>query len=245
MACDFTCHAEKYFYIRERIMDFLRTLNEATPLLLQGIQLTVVISVLSLIIGMIIGFVTCLMGISSNKILKAISGVYIWIIRGTPMIVQAFIVYFGMPQLIQTFVPGFKIDAFSAGLITLSLNAGAYLSEIFRGGISAVSKGQHEAARSLGLSKSRTMIKVVLPQAVKVAIPSMVNQFIITVKDTSILSVIGLADVVNKAKVYVGKSYQFFATYILVAVYYLVVISLLMLFSKYLEKKFNYERKKN
>lgn len=161
------------------------------------------------------------------------------------MIVQAFIVYFGMPQLIQTFVPGFKIDAFSAGLITLSLNAGAYLSEIFRGGISAVSKGQHEAARSLGLSKSRTMIKVVLPQAVKVAIPSMVNQFIITVKDTSILSVIGLADVVNKAKVYVGKSYQFFATYILVAVYYLVVISLLMLFSKYLEKKFNYERKKN
>ena len=87
------------------------------------------------------------------------------------------------------------------------------------------------------------MIKVVLPQAVKVAIPSMVNQFIITVKDTSILSIIGLADIVNRAKVYVGKSYQFFATYILVAVYYLIVISLLMLFSKYLEKKFNYERK--
>ena len=159
------------------------------------------------------------------------------------MLVQAFIVYFGMPQVIQLFNPDFRIQAYTAGLITLSLNAGAYLAEIFRGGISAVPKGQTEAARSLGLSKSRTMFKVVLPQAFKVAIPSMVNQFIITVKDTSILSVIGLADIVNKAKVYVGKSYQFFATYILVAVYYLVVISILMLLSKYLEKKINYEHK--
>lgn len=224
-------------------MDFVRTLNEATPLLLQGIRLTVLISLLSLLIGMFIGFFACLMGLSGNVILKTISGIYVWIIRGTPMIVQAFIVYFGIPQLVQLFVPGFKITAFAAGIITLSLNAGAYLSEIFRGGISAVNKGQIEAARSLGLSKSRTMVKIVLPQAIKVAIPSMVNQFIITVKDTSILSVIGLADIVNKAKVYVGKSYQFFATYIFVAIYYLIVISLLMLFSKYLEKKFNYERK--
>lgn len=224
-------------------MDFLRTLNESTPLLMQGIKLTITISLLSLLIGMVIGFFSCLMGMSKNPILKGISGVYIWIIRGTPMLVQAFIVYFGFPQLIQLVSPGFRIDAYTAGLITLSLNAGAYLSEIFRGGISAVPPGQTEAARSLGLSKSRTMIKVVLPQAIKVAIPSMVNQFIITVKDTSILSVIGLAEVVNKAKVYVGKSYQFFATYILVAVYYLVVISILMLLSKYLEKKMTYGRK--
>ena len=193
---------------------------------------------------MLIGFFACIMGMSKNPVLKGISSVYVWIIRGTPMLVQAFIVYFGMPQVVQKlFDPSFRIDAFTAGVITLSLNAGAYLSEIFRGGISAVSKGQTEAARSLGLSKSRTMIKVVLPQAVKVAIPSMVNQFIITVKDTSILSVIGLADIVNKAKVYVGKSYQFFATYILVAVYYLVVISILMVVSNYLEKKINYEHK--
>ena len=225
-------------------MDFLKTISESTPLLLEGIKLTIVISVLSLLIGMFIGFITCVMGMSKNPVLKGIAGVYIWIIRGTPMLVQAFIVYFGMPQLIQKLIdPSFRIEAFTAGLITLSLNAGAYLSEIFRGGISAVPKGQTEAARSLGLSKTRTMIKIVLPQAIKVAIPSMVNQFIITVKDTSILSVIGLADIVNKAKVYVGKSYQFFATYILVAVYYLIVISILMLISKYLEKKFNYEHK--
>lgn len=106
-----------------------------------------------------------------------------------------------------------------------------------------MSRGQVEAARSLGLSHWRTMTKIVLPQAFKITLPSLVNQFIITIKDTSILSVIGLADIVNRAKVYVGKSYQFFATYILVAVYYLVVISILMLVSKYLEKKVNYEHK--
>jgi len=105
--------------------------------------------------------------------------------------------------------------------------------------------GQTEAARSLGLSSSRTMLKVVLPQAIKIAIPSMVNQFIITIKDTSILSVISLADIMNRARVYVGSTYQFFSTYTLVALYYLVIISVLMVISKYVEKKLKYEGKDN
>lgn len=228
-------------------MDFLRTIHDGTPLFLQGVKMTVLISVLAILIGMLIGFFVCLMRLSKKGIigavLRCISGIYVWIIRGTPMIVQAFIVYFGMPQVIGKFVPGFKIDSYTAGLITLSLNAGAYLSEVFRGGIQAIPKGQTEAARSLGLSKAKTMVKVVLPQALKVAIPSMVNQFIITIKDSSILSVIGLADLVNRAKVYVGSSYQFFATYIMVAVYYLVIISVLMVISNYLEKRMSYEHK--
>lgn len=225
-------------------MDFLRTLRQGTPLFLEGVKLTVSISILAILIGMLIGFVACLFRLSKSKILKAISGIYVWIIRGTPMIVQAFIVYFGIPQVVQAFVPGYKIDSYSASLITLSLNAGAYLSEVFRGGIQAIPKGQEEAARSLGLSKSKTMLKVILPQAVKVAIPSMVNQFIITIKDSSILSVIGLAELVNRAKVYVGSSYQFFATYTIIAVYYLVVISVLMIISNSLEKKLNYTNKR-
>ncbi len=226
-------------------MDFTKVLTEATPLLLEGIKLTVSISLISLIIGMLIGFLIYVLRSSKFFLLSFIAKFYLWIIRGTPMLVQAFIVYFGFPQLMLLILPGFRMDPYTAGVITLSLNAGAYLSEIFRGGIEAVNKGQIEASRSLGLSSSKTMLKVVLPQAIKIAIPSMVNQFIITVKDTSILSIIGLADVVNKAKVYVGKSYQFFATYTLVAVFYLVVISLLMIISEYLEKKFNYERKGN
>lgn len=224
-------------------MNFSRVFSDATPLLLAGIKITVIISLISIAIGIAIGLLMCLLGMSKNRILRGISAVYIWLIRGTPMIVQAFIVYFGFPQVINMFIPGFRLSAFTAGVITLSLNAGAYLAEIFRGGISAVPKGQVEAARSLGLTSSKAFIKVVLPQAIKIAIPSMVNQFIITIKDTSILSVIGLADIVNKAKVFVGSSYLFFETYVLVACYYLVIISLLMILSKYVEKKFNYERK--
>jgi ABC-type amino acid transport system permease subunit len=159
------------------------------------------------------------------------------------MIVQVFFIYFGLPQLLSSFIPGFRITALTASVITLSLNAGAYLSEIFRGGISAVDGGQVEAARSLGLSSPRTMFRIILPQAIRVASPSMINQFIITIKDSSILSVIGLAELVNKAKVYVGASYQFFATYILLGAYYLAFISILMVISRYVEKRFNYERR--
>ena len=226
-------------------MDFNRVIYEATPLLIEGIKLTASISLFSLILGMFLGFFLCLMGRSRFFLFRWIVNIYLWIIRGTPMLVQAFIIYFGVPQFMSVFVPQFRLDPYTAGLITLTLNAGAYLSEIFRGGINAVNKGQVEASRSLGLSSSRTMLKVVLPQAIKISIPAMVNQFIITVKDTSILSVIGLSEIVNRAKVYVGKTYQFFVTYILVAVCYLVVISILMVFSRYLEKKFNYERKSN
>ena len=224
-------------------MDFLRTIQQGTPLFLEGVSLTVKISIFAILIGMVIGFFTCLLRMSKNVILRFIAGVYVWLIRGTPMIVQAFIIYFGVPQVIQTFIPDFKIDSYTAGLITLSLNAGAYMSEVYRGGLLAVPKGQTEAARSLGLSAGKTMIKVILPQAFKVAIPSMVNQFIITIKDSSILSVIGLAELVNRSKVYVGSSYQFFATYSIAALYYLVVISILMLLSQYLEKRMSYERK--
>ncbi len=226
-------------------MNFSNVITIATPLLLDGLKTTVIVSLIAIVCGLFIGFITCMLGRSKNIILRAIAGVYVWIIRGTPMIVQAFLVFYALPQVIQLFSPGFTISAFVGGLITLSLNAGAYMSEIFRGGIDAVNKGQIEASRSLGISQAKTMIKIVLPQAFKICIPSLVNQFIITIKDSSILSVIGLADIVNRAKVYVGKSYDFFPTYIMVALYYLVLISALMVLAKFLEKKFNYDKKRH
>ena len=226
-------------------MDFGRVFSEAMPLLLEGLKLTVITSLVSIAIGMVIGLFVCLMKMSKSRILRGISGVYIWIIRGTPMLVQALMVFFGFPQLIQmTISPNFRMNALTAGIITLSLNAGAYLAEIYRGGIMAVPKGQSEAARSLGLSQAKTMWKVVLPQALKFSIPSLVNQFIITIKDTSILSVIGMAEIVNKAKTYVGSTYVYFATYAVIALMYLVVISILMIISNYIEKRLKYEAKK-
>lgn len=226
-------------------MDFGRVLKEATPLLVEGLKYTLIVSIISIAIGMVIGLLLCLMKISKSKVLNAIAGIYIWIIRGTPMLVQAFIVFFGFPQLLQLINPSFRLDALTAGIITLSLNAGAYMAEIFRGGIQAIPKGQGEAARSLGLSKSQAYTKVILPQAFKVSIPPLVNQFIISIKDTSILSCIGLAEIVNKAKTYVGSTYQFFATYILVAAFYLVIISVLMILANYLEKRYKYEQKRH
>lgn len=224
-------------------MNFEKVLSEALPLLFEGVRLTIEISLLSLLIGVFVGLFSCLMGLSKNPVFKAISAFYVWVIRGTPMIVQAFVVYYGVPQLIQLIDPDFILPVYTAGVITLCLNAGAYLSEIFRSGIEAVDPGQIEASRSLGISASKTMMKIVLPQAFKITIPSLVNQFIITVKDTSILSVIGLSELVNKAKVYVGGTYRFFETYILVAVFYLVLISILMVISKFVEKKFKYDKR--
>ena len=157
------------------------------PYLISGSLITVRIWAISIALGVVLGLVTCLMRISPFRPLRAVAWVYIWIIRGTPMLVQAMVVYFGIPQ-----VTGLRLTPFTAGIITLCLNAGAYLAEIFRSGIQAVPKGQSEAARSLGLGAGRTMAKIVLPQAFKIAIPPMVNQFIITLKDTSILTVIGL-----------------------------------------------------
>jgi His/Glu/Gln/Arg/opine family amino acid ABC transporter permease subunit len=228
-------------------MDFARMFQNATPYILSGVKLCIEISALSLLIGVVLGLITCMFRLSKVRILRIIAEIYVWIIRGTPMLVQAMIIYFGIPQLVNlTRDPSeekFVFTAFVAGTITLSLNAGAYMSEIFRSGIQAVPKGQSEAARSLGMTKFGTMRKIVIPQAFKIVIPSLVNQFIITIKDSSILSFIGLAEIVNEAKQYVGATYQYFETYIFAALCYLAITSVLMIISRYIEKRLKYANK--
>ena len=209
-------------------------------MLLEGLGMTIRITVLSLIIALIVGIIVCLMNISSNVVLRGITKFYIWLIRGTPMLVQAFYFYFALPQLIQGLTGSqFRIDIFTASLITLSMNAGAYISEIFRGSIEAVPKGQMEASRSLGLSYVKTMQKIILPQAVRICLPSLVNQFIITLKDSTILYAIGLAEIMNKAKIYVGRTMESFATYTWVAIFFLAIVTVLSLVSRYVERRMN------
>ena len=222
---------------------FVRAVQEATPLMLEGTKFTIFVSICSIVIGIVIGLITCLFRISHIGALRGLAGAYIWVVRGTPMIVQAFFIHFGVTQLIAAFIPGFRLTAVESGIITVSLNAGAYLAEIFRGGINSVPKGQSEAARSLGLTYGKTMRKVILPQAVKISIPAMVNQFIITIKDTSILSVIGLQELTNKTKIYVGATYNQFAAWAYAGLFYLVIISVLMLISRKVEASLSYERK--
>lgn len=221
----------------------IETFTGAQSYLFEGIQVTVKVAFFSILIGIFVGLVSCLIRVAKVPVLKWIAAAYVWVVRGTPMLVQALFVYFGCPPVIRMVLPGFSITPFMAGIITLSLNAGAYLSEIFRSGIQAVNTGQIEASRSLGISAFTTMRKVVLPQAFKITIPSLVNQFIITVKDTSILTVIGLTEIVNMARQYVSRKYDYFETFIWVGAFYLVVISALMVLSKFVEKKLNYDKK--
>ncbi|NLH91712.1 MAG: amino acid ABC transporter permease [Atopobium sp.] len=203
-----------------------------------GFVTTLQVTVSSLIIAMVLGILVCLMHISHKRVLRGIAKFYIWIIRGTPMLVQAFYIYFAVPQLIQLSTgSSFRIDVFTASLITLSLNAGAYLSEIFRGSIESVDKGQMEASRSLGVSYATSMRKIILPQAVRICLPSLVNQCIITLKDSTILYAIGLGEIMYQAKIYVGRTMESFATYTWVAICFLLITSVLMLISRTVEKR--------
>lgn len=163
----------------------------------QALVITIEVSIISLAAATIIGIIVGLVNTSKSKsvimkILKVIANLYINIIRGTPMLVQILIIYFGLGQMLRP--TGFRWlnigGTFTAGTVALSLNAGAYMAEIVRGGIEAVDKGQIEAARSLGLTYGKTMKKIVLPQALRTMLPSIINQFIISIKDTSLLSVL-------------------------------------------------------
>jgi His/Glu/Gln/Arg/opine family amino acid ABC transporter permease subunit len=215
-------------------------MRDVFPLLLRGMVITVETTIAALIIALALGLFTCLLGMLKSPALKFLAKIYIWAIRGTPLLVQTFFIYFGIPQLIQYMGFDFRLSPLAAGIITLSVNAGAYIAEIFRGGIQAIDHGQMEAARSLGLSHYRAMFRIILPQAVRISIPSLMNQFIISLKDTSIISIISLAEIVYQAKIYIGRTMQSFATWTIVGFVYLIIITVLSQISTHVEKKLDY-----
>jgi len=211
---------------------FIEILTNSFPVLMQGLRMTLIISISSIFLAMIIGLVVSLMRLSGVKVLDIISKTYVDIIRGTPLIIQAFFLYFGLPDLLNI-----RIDNLTAGIIIMSLNAGAYMSEVFRGGILSVPYGQTEAARSLGLSNAKTMRKVIIPQAVKNMVPAFINQMIISLKDTSLLSVIGLGELTQRGQIVVAATYNSFEIYFIIGVMYFVLIKLISLLGDYVERK--------
>lgn len=196
---------------------------------------TLELTFLSLVFAAVIGLFFGLLNVSKNKLLIMIANVYIDCIRGVPLIVLAFFVYFGIPM-----ATGVRLDALVAGIISLSMNAGAYMAEIVRAGIQSIDKGQMEAARSLGLPYGTAMRKVVLPQAIKTMIPSIINQFIITLKDTSILSVIGFPELVKAGQIVIARNFETFKMWAIIAVMYLIVITTLSRIARALERKISY-----
>ena len=213
-------------------MQIFELLKSSFPSLLSGLWVTIEIAVISLILAVIFGIVLGIFSISTSKILKSIATIYIYIVRGTPLMVQALFLYFGVGQAL-----GIRFDPMLAGIITLTVNATAYMAEIFRGGIQAVDHGQMEAARSLGLSYSKAMRKVVLPQAVKIMVPSILNQFIVTLKDTSILTVISIRELTSAGQIIIARNFKSLEMYAIVACMYFVVITLLTLASRYIERR--------
>ena len=197
-------------------------------MLLRALGQTLLLTLLSLLFAMVIGMIFGLMNVGHNRVLNLIGTIYVDAVRGVPLIVLAYFIYFGVPAGMQGLgFASFRLNALQAGTAALSMNCGAYMAEIIRAGIESVDRGQMEAARSLGLSYSSSMALVVIPQAVRTMIPSIINQFIITLKDTSILSVIGCGELMRQGQLIVSRNYQSFQTYAIVAVMYYVVVIVL------------------
>ncbi len=212
-------------------------------LLLTAMGQTLLLALYGLFFACIIGMIAGIMSVLKSKVSRAIAMVFVNLIRGVPMIVLAYLIYFGVPYLWNTILGfgGMTLSALEAGSICLALNCGAYMAEIIRAGIQSVDVGQMEASRSLGLPYWRSMQRVVLPQAIRTMIPSIINQFIITLKDTSILSVIGFPELVNAAKNVVAATFMSFQTWAIVGSMYLIIILLLQWAAKVLERRLKYE----
>lgn len=218
-------------------MDFSR-LNGYYGLMFEGAKITILISLIALVFGFVLGLLICLMKMSKIKILKWPASAYIHILRGTPLFVQIFIIYFGLPQFGIQFPDIGPISSdFVTGAFALAINSSAYVAEIFRSGIQSVDKGQMEASRSLGLGYVETMRFVIIPQAIKNILPALANEFITLVKESAIISVIGVQDLMFRAGIVRTSIAKAFEPYIAAAIMYLIITSLLSWLVGKLEKK--------
>lgn len=211
-----------------------------STMLLGALGKTLLLTLLSLVFAMIIGMIFALMNVGKNRALNLAGTVYVDAVRGVPLIVLAYFIYFGVPAGIKMIgIQDFRLTALQAGTIALAMNCGAYMAEIIRAGIESVDRGQMEASRSLGLTYGKSMRLVVLPQAIRTMIPSIINQFIITLKDTSILSVIGFPELTNMGKTISGNTFKSLETWAVVGLMYMIVIITLSKIAKRVERRVN------
>lgn len=210
------------------------------PELGKGLYYTMLISVLGIAIGFALGIIFGLGRISRNKFLYGLSTVYIEIIRGTPVLVQAIWIFYALPLIInQGILDGgsFKMNSIVAGVVVIAINSAAYIAEIVRGAVTSIDKGQMEAARSLGLPRGQAMRHVIWPQAFRRMIPPLGNQFIISIKDTSLLSVILVPELIFQGKQIAANHYNAVEIYSTVALFYLVITLSLSFVLRYMERR--------
>jgi len=205
---------------------------------LEATLVTLRLTAVSLLLAVVIGLVIAFLKLSPNRLLNAAANVYITVIRGTPLIVQLMFLYFGISRLIV-------LSSFWAGALALAIHAGAYVAEIFRGAIQSIDKGQMEASRSLGVSHWQSMRLVVLPQAFRRAVPPLGNQFIIGLKDSSLVAYLGVPEIYGTALSVQAENFQPFETYIVAGMYYLILVLIFTLLVNRLEARLDVEKRRN
>lgn len=211
---------------------------DAVPVLLTGVKLTIIITIVGLFFGFLLGASAGLLKLSRNVVLRNLAGGYVEFIRGTPLMVQVMFLYFGLPMAL-----GMRIAPLTAGIVTIALNSGAYIAEIVRGAVQSIDPGQTEAARSIGLTRLQAMRYVIWPQALKRMIPPLGNQFIISLKDTSLLVVIGVGELTRTGQEIISVSFRAFEIWLTVALMYLVLTMTISKILNHVEVKvFHVER---
>ena len=215
----------------DRISELL--LSSLQPMALAMIKVTLPLTAISFSLGLLIAILTAIARIANIKILKQLSEFYIWIFRGTPLLVQLFIVYFGLP------IVGVTLDVWSAAIITFSLNIGAYASEAVRAAVLSVPKGQWEAATALGMSYTQILRRIIAPQAARISLPPLSNIFISTLKDTSLAASITMVDMFMVAQRIAARTFDPLTLYVLAALFYLIVCTFLTFLQARLEKRFS------
>ncbi len=218
---------------------------EWMPTFFEGTMVTIVLSLSTVFIGSLIGLVVVLMKMSNAKPLNIIANLYTNVVRGTPMLLQLFIWLYGLPMLGisfsgLSFLGGtYGSREFITAIVALAINSGAYVSEVLRGGLEAVDKGQTEAGRALGLSKRETMFSIIIPQAIRTVLPGLGNEFITMIKESSIVSTVGVFDVMYTSNIVKASTYSIFEPLIVVGVIYFILTYSLSALMKNLEKRLN------
>lgn len=201
------------------------------PLLSEAALLTLYISIISLVLGLVFGLTAALARLSRNRLLYGIASFYIWLIRSTPLLVQLFLIYYGLPQF------GLELSPFVSGVLGLALNVGAYNAETIRAGIQSISHGQTEAALSIGMNHAQTMRRIILPQAIRNIIPPLGNNFIILIKDTSLVSTITLVELTMKTQQLVGTTYKPFELYLAATLLYAIMTTAVAMSLRMVERR--------
>ncbi len=205
----------------------------------RGVPVTIIISLVAVCGGMIIGLLVAIAKRSKYKVLRALAAIYVDILRGTPLLVQVLILAYGVPQLLKSaFGIQFNWEhMILVGFIACGINSSAYMAEIMRSGLQAIDKGQTEAARSLGLSSGQTMKYIIVPQAFKIIVPALGNEFVTLIKETSILSVAGIVEITRRGTLWASSSFLSFQAYIGVAIVYLIMTLTLSRLVAYIERR--------